>query len=83
MMTMETRNEYIGTKLKQTNYYALTKKEKGKVLEEVVSTTELNKDYLTSKIAKMQFESKAEKLRSKPHRNTKYDHEVVSALEDL
>lgn len=82
-MTMKTRNEYIGTKIKQTNYYALAKKEKSKVLKEVVSTTELNKDYLTSKIAKMQFESKAEKLRSKPHRNTKYDHEVVSALADI
>lgn len=83
MMTMATRNEYIGTKLKQTNYYALSKKEKGKVLKEIVDTTELNKDYLTSKIAKMQFESKADKPRYKSHRNTKYDREVVSALEDV
>jgi len=82
-MTMETRNEYISTKLKQTNYYALSKKEKGIVLKEIVNTTELNKDYLTSKIVKMQFESKSEKLRFKPHRNTKYDSEVVSALKDI
>lgn len=84
-MTMKTRNEYISSKLKQTNYYALSKKEKGVVLTEIANTTELDKNYLSSKITSLQFESKVEKeiSRIKNQRKPKYDKEVVLALQDI
>ena len=79
---MKSRNQYIEAKIKDSNYWALGKKKKGEVLEEVAKITELNKNYLSNKMSSLQFESKADKAleKRKNRRKPIYDREVVLAL---
>lgn len=82
-MDMKSRNQYLEAKIKNSNYWALSKKKKGEVLREATEITGLNKDYLPVKMALMQFESKTEKITERKHRKPKYDKEVVFALKDI
>ncbi len=80
-MDMKTTTQIVEKTIKKTNYRNLSRSEKGKILKELTDTTGLAYHYLTDKIKKLQFQSKAELILSK-HRtkNQKYGIEVVFAL---